>query len=80
MKEEGRSPVRSRKLFKGTESRDFLLQVFFHESPFPKPLKIMLGSFRIFRKFAEIFASQGAPPVSTTPVAIFASGVNDTLK
>jgi len=26
-----------------------------------------------FRKFAEIFASQGAPPVSTTPAANFPS-------
>jgi hypothetical protein len=44
---------------------------FFHESPSPKPLKIALGSFQIFSKqFAEIFASQGAPPVSTTLVAI----------
>jgi hypothetical protein len=49
--------------------------------------------FEFFRKFAEIFASQGAPPVSTTPVANyfstifasvvdtgdkFAAGVNDT--
>ncbi len=47
---------------------------------------------RVFRKFAEIFASQGAPPVSTTPAANFynifasvvdtggkfATGVNDT--
>jgi hypothetical protein len=29
-------------------------------------VKIALGSF--FRKFAEIFTSQGAPLVSTTPV------------
>jgi hypothetical protein len=28
-----------------------------------------LGPFRFFRKFEEIFASQGAPPVSLTPVA-----------
>ncbi len=27
----------------------------------------------LFRKFAEIFASQGTPPVSTTPVANFAT-------
>ncbi len=27
------------------------------------------GHFEFFRKFAEIFAAQGAPPVSTTPVA-----------
>jgi hypothetical protein len=32
---------------------------------FPKALKTTLGSFRIFWKFA----SQGAPPASTTPVA-----------
>ncbi len=58
----------------------------------PSPLKITLGSFMFFRKFAEIFASQGAPPismtpvenlppVSTTPAAIFATDttvVNDT--
>ncbi len=47
-----------------------------------------IGPFRIFWKFAEIFASQGAQPVSTTPAANFASvvdtggkfatGVNDT--
>jgi hypothetical protein len=39
---------------------------FFHESVSPKPLSIPLGPFR---KFAEIFAAQGAPPVSVTPVA-----------
>jgi hypothetical protein len=32
-----------------------------------------LGHFEFFRKFAEIFASKGAPPVSTTPVANFAT-------
>jgi hypothetical protein len=35
----------------------------------PKPLSIPLGPFEFFRKFAEIFAAQGAPPVSLTPVA-----------
>ncbi len=34
----------------GRESRDFLLQVFFHESSPPKPPKITLGPFRIFSK------------------------------
>ncbi len=48
--------------------------------------------YPILRKFAEIFASQGAPPVSTTPAANFdtsfasvidtvgkfATGVSDT--
>jgi hypothetical protein len=28
-----------------------------------------LGRFEFFRKFAEIFAAQGAPLVSITPVA-----------
>jgi hypothetical protein len=32
-------------------------------------MKIALGSFQIFQKFAEKFASQSAPPVSTTLVA-----------
>ena len=57
-------------------SRDF-----FHESSSIKPLKIALGSFRFFRKFAEIFKSQGEPPVSTTLIEgffPFATGVNDT--
>jgi hypothetical protein len=31
-------------------------------------------SFQFFQKLAEIFASQGAPPVSTTPVANFTTG------
>jgi hypothetical protein len=42
---------------KGTVSRNFLLQVFFMNRIPPSP-------FRFFRQFAEIFASQGAPPVS----------------
>ncbi len=47
-------------LIKGTVSHDIWRQ-FFHESSFhPSP-----WSFKNFRKFAEIFASQGAPPVST---------------
>ncbi len=44
----------------------------FHESSSPKPLKVTLGSFRIFQKFAEIFTSQGAPLVSTTPAELVA--------
>ncbi len=56
---------------KGIVSQDSLLQVFLQESHSPKHPKITLGSFRIFRKFAEIFASQGAPLVSTTPATNF---------
>ncbi len=46
----------------------FFTSGFFHESVSPQPPGTPLVPFRIFRKFAEIFASQGAPPVSTTPV------------
>ncbi len=35
----------------------------------PSPRVFHLDRFEFLRKFAEIFASQGAPPVSTTPVA-----------
>ncbi len=36
---------------------------FFHKSPSPKPLKITLGSFRIFSKICgDIHPSQGASP------------------
>jgi hypothetical protein len=42
----------------------------FYESSSPKPLKITLGSFRIFQnKFAEIFNDTSGE---------FATGVNDT--
>ena len=55
--------------FKGTVSRDFLLLVFcMHQFP-PSPRVFHLDRFEFFRKFAEIIASQGAPPVSTTPAA-----------
>jgi hypothetical protein len=42
----------------------FFASGFFHESVSPQPQRISLGPFRIFREFAEIFASQGAPPVA----------------
>ena len=61
----------SRSDLKGTVSRDFLLLVFFMNQFPPSPRVFHLDRFEFFRKFAEIFASQGAPPVSTTPVAIF---------
>ena len=54
---------------KGTVSRDFLLLVFFMNQFPPSPRVFHLNRFEFFRKFAEIFASQGAPPVSTTPAA-----------
>jgi hypothetical protein len=39
----------------------------------PSPRVFHLDRFEFFRKFAEIFASQGAPTVSTT-----VTGGNDT--
>ena len=63
------------------QCHEFFCFRFFHESSSPKPLKITLVHFKFFfQKFAKIFASQGAPPVSTTPVANFATssaGVDD---
>jgi hypothetical protein len=47
----------------------FFASGFFHESVSPCPRVLRLDRFDFFRKFAEIFASQGAPPVSTIPVA-----------
>jgi hypothetical protein len=43
----------------------------FYESSSPKALENNIG---VNVKFAEIFAGQGAPPVSTTPAVIFATG------
>jgi hypothetical protein len=59
----------SSNIIKGTVSRDFLLLVFFMNQFPPSSRVFHLDRFEFFRKFAEIFASQGAPPVSTTPVA-----------
>jgi hypothetical protein len=53
---------------KGTVSQDFCLLVFFMNQFPPSPRVFHLDRFKFFRKFAEIFESQGAPPVSTTPV------------
>ncbi len=50
-----------------------MLLVFFMNQFPPGPRVFHLDRFEFFRKFAEIFASQGAPPVSTTPVANFST-------
>jgi hypothetical protein len=55
--------------FKGTVLQVFLLLVCFMNQIPPSPRVSHLDRFKFFRKFAEIFTSQGAPPVSTTPVA-----------
>jgi hypothetical protein len=60
-------------IIKGTVSRDFLLLVCFMKQFPPSPRVFHLDHFKFFRKFAEIFVTQGAPPVSTTPVANFST-------
>jgi hypothetical protein len=55
--------------FKGTVPRDFRLQVFYMDQFPPSPWLYHKGRFEFFRKFAEIFAAQGAPQVSLTLVA-----------
>jgi hypothetical protein len=55
--------------FKGRVSQDFLVLVFFINQFPPHPIVFHVDRFKFFQKFAEIFASQGAPTVSTTPVA-----------
>jgi hypothetical protein len=49
---------------KGTVSRDFLLLVLFMNQFPPSPRVFRKDRFEFFRKFAEIFAAQGLPPVS----------------
>ncbi len=76
----------SAELFKGTVSRDFLLLDFFMNQFPPSPRVSHYDRFEFFQKFAEIFASQGAPPanVATSFASVvdtggkFATGVNDT--
>ncbi len=54
-------------------SRDFFLLVFFMNKYPPSPRVSHWDHFKFFRKFKEIFASQGAQLVSMTPVANFAT-------
>jgi hypothetical protein len=52
----------------------FFVSDFFHESSSPQaPENNTRVISNFFQKFAEIFASQGAPLVSKTPVANFAT-------
>ncbi len=62
------------KLFKGTVSRVFLLQLFLINHLPPSPWVYHKARFKFFWKFEEIFEAQGASPVSTTPAANFATG------
>jgi hypothetical protein len=49
---------------------------FFHESVSPQP---QWDHFKFFGKLAEIFASQGAPPVSTTPATKFSTSFTSVV-
>ncbi len=54
----------------------FFASGFFPVSVSPRPQSIPLGPFWIFfQKIANIVASQGAPPVSKTPAANFATSL-----
>jgi hypothetical protein len=65
--------MKSNDVESGTNELSFLFQVFFMNH-LPQAQKTTLGSFQIFAKFADIFASQGAPPVTNlSPVS---TGVN----
>jgi hypothetical protein len=50
-----------------------LLKLFLYQSSSPHAPEITLGSILILLKICGV-ASQGAPPVSTTLAAIFATG------
>jgi hypothetical protein len=52
-------PPLKRRRFKGTVSRDFLLQVLFMNQLPPSPNVFHYDRLTFFRKFAEIFAAQG---------------------
>ncbi len=53
-------------MLKGRVSQDFRLLVFFMNQFSTSSWVYHEGRFKFFRKFAEIFAAQGAPPVSLT--------------
>ncbi len=67
----GHGPEKKQKLglVKGTVSRDFLLLVFFMNQFPPSSRVFHLDRFEFIQKFAEIFETQVAPHLSTTPVA-----------
>ncbi len=52
---------------KGSLTRDLWASSFFHISVSPGPLSVPLGQFKIFRKFAVIFANQCLSAVSMIP-------------
>ncbi len=64
--------------FKGTVSRDFLPLVFYMNQFPTSPRVFHEDRFEFFRKFAEIFASQGASQGINDIGGKFATSINDT--
>jgi hypothetical protein len=58
-------------MLKGECHEIFCASGYFHESVSPQPQSNPIGPFQIF--FTEIFSSQGASPVSTTPATKFST-------
>ncbi len=52
--------------------------IFFHKSPSPKPLKITLGSFKIFSKICGVIRKSSCTTGVNDTGGKFATGVNDT--
>ena len=66
-------------MFKGSLTRDFRSHFFFMNQCPPGPQVLHWGRLEFFRKFAEILAAKGLPPVSMTPVAIQKSAIIKVL-
>jgi hypothetical protein len=65
--------MKSNDVESGTNELSFLFPVFLMNH-LPQAHKTTLESFQIFAKFSDIFASQGAPPLTNLPPV--STGVN----
>jgi hypothetical protein len=59
-------------------SQDILLQVLFHESSSPKPLKVTEGSLQIFLKICGDIRKSMCINSINDPGGKFSTGINDT--